>query len=157
SSLSFERAQLLGVRTRRQQPMRDEKIITGLNGLVIAALAQSAEILKQPDFLTWARMAGERIWALTFDPTTGALQHEIFGGHAQTDGYLQDYAMLGDGFISLFDATKEEIWRDRAAALANALVDRFGHADGTLSTTLDEKNLLIPIGDGEDNEVPSGT
>jgi uncharacterized protein len=157
SSLAPERAQLLSARGRREQPARDEKIITGLNGLAVAALAQSAGILKQPDFLTWARMAAERLWALAYNPKTGALQHEIFAGHAQTDGYLQDYAILGDGFMSLFDVTKEEIWRDRAAVLANALVGRFAHADGTLSNTLDEKNLLIPLGDGEDSEVPSGT
>ena len=157
SSLAAERAQLLGVRMRREQPARDDKIITGLNGLTVAALAESAGILKQPDFLTSARMAAERIWALAYDPKTGALQHEIFRGHAQTDGYLQDYAMLSGSFMALFDATKEEVWRDRAAALANALIDRFVHPDGTLSTTLDEKNLLTPIGDGEDSEVPSGT
>ena len=157
SSLAPERTRLLDARARRKQPASDEKIITGLNGLVIAALAQSAEILKQPDFLTWARMAAERLWALAYDPKTGALHHQIFRGHAQTDGYLQDYAMLGGGFMSLFDATKEEIWRERAAALANSLIDRFAHPDGALSTTLDEKNLLIPIGDSEDGDVPSGT
>ena len=108
-------------------------------------------------FASEADSGAERVWALAYDPKTGALQHEIFRGHSQTDGYLQDYAMLGAGFMSLFDATKEEIWRDRAASLADGLLDRFAHPDGALSTTLDEKNLLIPLGDGEDNEVPSGT
>jgi uncharacterized protein YyaL (SSP411 family) len=84
--------------------------------------------LQRPDFLAWARRAAERLWALAYDPKTGALQHEIFRGHAQTDGYLQDYAMLGDGFIALFDTTKEEVWRDRAAALANSVLDRFCQA-----------------------------
>src|SRR5260370_2298275 len=106
SSLAPERAQLLSARARRQQPARDDKIITGLNGLVIAALAQSAEILKRPDFLTWARMAAERLWALAYDPKTGALQHEIFRCHAQTDGFLQDYAMLGAAFLSRFLSPK---------------------------------------------------
>jgi uncharacterized protein YyaL (SSP411 family) len=157
ASLAPERAKLLTARLKRQQPARDEKIVTALNGLTIAALAKSSPILQQPEFLTWARMAGERIWALAYDPKTGALQHEIFLGHAQTDGYLQDYAMLGDGFMALFDATKEAVWRDRAAVLTDSLLDRFAHADGALSTTMDEKNLLIPVGDSEDNDVPSGT
>jgi uncharacterized protein YyaL (SSP411 family) len=157
SSLAPERAELLSARGRREQPARDEKIITGLNGLAIAALAESAAILKQPDFLTWARMAAERLWALAYDAQTGALQHEVYHGHAQTNGYLQDYAMLGDAFMALFDATQEGIWRDRAAAIADGLLGRFAHPDGALSTTLDEKNLLIPISDGEDSDVPSGT
>ncbi len=157
SALAPDRALLLAARARRQQPARDEKIITGLNGLVIAALARSSETLQQPDFLAWARMAAERLWALAYDPKTGALQHEIFRGHAQTGGYVADYAMLGDGFAALFDVTKKPVWRDRAAALADSLLSRFAHPDGALSASPDEKNLLIPIADGEDSDVPSGT
>jgi uncharacterized protein YyaL (SSP411 family) len=157
ASLSSPRAQLLANRLQRQQPARDEKILTGLGGLAIIALAYSSDILQQPEFLTAARMAAERIWALAYDPATRKLKHEIFGGHAQTDGYLQDYAMLGDGFMSLYDVTKEDVWRDRAAMLATALLQQFAHPDGALSTTLDEKNLLIPVGDSEDSDVPSGT
>jgi uncharacterized protein YyaL (SSP411 family) len=157
SSLAAERRTLLEVRARRPQPARDEKMITGLNGLVIGALAKSSQIVQQPEFLTWARMAGERIWALAYDPKTGTLRDEIFHGHAQTDAYLQDYAMLGEGFMALFDATKETVWRDRAAALADSILARFAHPNGALSTTPDEKNLLIPVEDGEDSDVPSGT
>ena len=157
SSLEPERALLLTARGRRQQPARDEKMIIGLNGLVIAALARSGEILKEADFLTWARMAAERLWALAYKPETGTLQHEIFRGHAQISGYLADYAMLGDGFMALFDATNEAVWRDRAAALADSLLDRFSQPDGALSVSPDEKNLLIPIVDSEDSEVPYGT
>src|SRR5229473_29054 len=157
ASLGAARAQLLATRLRRQQPARDEKLLTGLGGLAIGALAYSSDILQQPEFLTSARMAAERIWTLAYDPAARTLKHEIFAGHAQTDGYLQDYAMLGNGFMSLYDVTKEDIWRDRAAMLATALLQQFAHPDGALSTTLDEKNLLIPAGDSEDSDVPSGT
>jgi uncharacterized protein len=157
ASLAAERQELLVARMRRQQPARDEKIITGLNGLAIGAFARSGKLLQQLAFVTSARMAAERIWALAYNPRTGVLEHEIFRGHAQTDGYLQDYAMLGDGFMSLFDATQEEVWRDRAAALADGLLARFARPDGALWTTTDDKNLLIPVEDSEDSDVPSGT
>jgi uncharacterized protein YyaL (SSP411 family) len=156
SSLVAERRRLLEVRARRPQPARDEKMITGLNGLVIAALARSAAILEQPDFLTWARMAAERLWALAYDPKTGLLRHEVFRGQAQIDGFLADYAMLGDAFMALSEATKEAVWRDRAAALADSLVRRFARSDGALSDSPDEKNLLVPVADREDSEVPAG-
>jgi uncharacterized protein YyaL (SSP411 family) len=155
--LGAARAQLLATRLQRQQPARDEKILTGLGGLTIGALAYSSDILQQPEFLTSARMAAERIWALAYDPAARTIKHEIFDGHAQTDGYLQDYALLGNGFMSLYDVTREDIWRDRATMLATALLQQFAHPDGALSTTLDEKNLLIPVGDSEDSDVPSGT
>src|SRR5262249_4810504 len=121
ASLSAPRAQLLANRLQRQQPARDEKILTGLGGLALGALAYSSGILQQPEFMTSARMAAERIWTLAYDSAARMLKHEIFAGHAQTDGYLQDYAMLGGGFMSLYDVTKEDIWRDRAAMLATEL------------------------------------
>jgi hypothetical protein len=157
ASLGAARAQLLARRQQREQPARDEKILTGLGGLTIGALAESSDMLQQPELLTSARAAAETIWTLAYDPAARMLKHEIFAGHAQTDGYLQDYAMLGNGFMSLYDVTRENIWRDRAAMLATALLQQFAHPDGALSTTLDEKNLLIPVGDSEDSDVPSGT
>src|SRR5262249_19583880 len=111
------RQKLLAARTRRLQPARDEKIVVGLNGLTIGALAESSKILMQPEYLSWARRAAERIWILAWDPKTGALQHEIFEGHPQTPGYLDDYALLGDGFMAMYDVTGERIWKQRAMML----------------------------------------
>lgn len=44
TSLAPERAKFLAAHLKRHQPARDEKIITGLNGLTCAALAQSSRI-----------------------------------------------------------------------------------------------------------------
>jgi uncharacterized protein YyaL (SSP411 family) len=156
SSLAAERGRLLEVRAGRPQPARDDKMIVGVNGLAIAALARSGRILSQPDFLTWARMAAERLWALAYQPNPGLLRHEIFHGEAQIDGFLADYAMLGGAFMALFEATKEPVWRDRAAALADSLTRRFARPDGALSDSADQKNLLMPIADSGDSEIPSG-
>jgi uncharacterized protein YyaL (SSP411 family) len=156
SSFAAERRRLLEVRARRPQPARDEKMITGLNGLAIAALAETGKILEQADFVTAARMAAERVWALAYDPESGLLRHEIFRGQAQVDGFLADYAMLDDGFMALFEATKEPVWRDRAAALADALIGQFARPGGALSDLPDEKNLLVPVADSGDSDVPSG-
>src|SRR5713226_8950818 len=115
------RQKLLTARNRRQQPARDEKIVIGLNGLTIGALALSSKILSQPEYVSWARRAAERIWILAWDPKTGALQHEIFEGHALTLGYLDDYALLGDGFMAMYDVTGEPIWEQRAIMLADSM------------------------------------
>jgi hypothetical protein len=53
--------------------------------------------------------------------------------------------------------TGVSIWRDRAALLANSILDRFARSDGSFSTTPNEKDLLIPIADDADMETPSGT
>src|SRR5258708_4463372 len=115
---------------QRAQPARDEKIVISLNGLAIAALAESSQVLHDPQLLNWALKAAERIWALAYDQRTGLLEHEIYRGQVQTSGFLQDYASLGAAFMSLADVTGEGIWRDRARLLANSILDRFVRADG---------------------------
>jgi len=151
------RKKLLAARNHRPQPWRDEKIISGLNGLTIEGLAVSSRILNRPDYLVAAKRAAERIWSAAYNTKTGELKHELFNGQAQTDGYLDDYALLGRGYLALFEASGESVWRDRAVNLAENMLKRFQRADGTLATTTDEKKLLIALPDDGDNVVPSGT
>jgi len=150
------RQRLLTARNRRPQPARDEKIVVGLNGLTIEALAESSKILNQPEYVSWARRAAERIWSLAWDPRTGTLQHEIFEGHAQTPGYLDDYALLGDGFIAMYEVIREPIWEQRAMTLADSMLSRFGRENGAFVSS-QKNNLLMPVEDTGDDVYPSGT
>jgi uncharacterized protein YyaL (SSP411 family) len=150
------RQKILAARTRRLQPARDEKIVVGLNGVTIGALAESSKILMQPEYLSWARRAAERIWILAWDPKTGALQHEIFEGHPQTPGYLDDYALLGDGLMAMYDVTGERIWKQRAMMLADAMLTRFARKNSAFVSS-QRNDLLIPMEDNEDDVYPSGT
>ena len=151
------RKKLLEARNRRPQPLRDEKIVAGLNGLAIEGLTVSGRILHKPEYIAAAKQTAERIWVTAYSAKTVELKHEIFKGHAQTDGYLDDYAFLGRGYMALYEATKEEVWRNRAISLADSMLKRFTRADGTLATTTAEKDLLIIPPDDGDNVVPSGT
>ncbi len=157
SEFAADRARLMAAREKRRQPARDEKMVISLNGLSIAALAESGQTLGEPEFVNWAKMAAERIWSLAYEQKTGALKHEIFHDAAQTDGFLQDYASLGASFMTLFEVTGDKIWQNRAAGLADSMLDRFSRPDGSFSTTPNEKDLLIPITDEGDMEMPSGT
>lgn len=152
-----DRARLLAVRAQRPQPARDEKILSGLNGLAIGALAQSGQLLQQPQYIVMARLSAQRIWSLAYDPRRHSLQHEIFEGRAQTAGFLQDYALLGTGLLQLAQATGDDIWRQRARMLADDMLHRFARTDGSLSGTADEATLLVPIADDGDTDIPSGT
>jgi uncharacterized protein YyaL (SSP411 family) len=110
--------------------------VISLNGLAIAALAESSRVLYDPQSLNWAQRATDRIWALAYDQRTGLLKHESFRGKAVTGA---------------------ADWRNRAATLANNILDRFARTNGSFSTTSDQRDLLIPITDDGDMETPSGT
>lgn len=157
SALASARAKLLAARDRRPQPLRDEKIIVGLNGLAIEALAQSASVFQTPSDLALARSAAERIWTQAFDARRHRLQHEIFKERAQGEAYLDDYAFLGRGYLALYAATQESLWRQRAEILTQIMMRHFMRRDGTVLTTLNDKELLISPRDNGDNFYPSGT
>lgn len=57
----------------------------------------------------------------------------------------------------LASVTGDKIWRERAAVLAGAILDRFVREDGSFSMTPDRGELLIPVTDEGDSDVPSGT
>ena len=59
--------------------------------------------------------------------------------------------------MSLYDATQEAVWRQRAVALADAIVRHFLRDNGRLSTSPNEKELLIVPEDHGDDVYGSGT
>jgi uncharacterized protein len=157
SSLRAERDELLVVRNRRKQPLRDEKIIIAQNGLAIEAFAEAGRLLGRPDYVAAARRSADYLWTVAFDTGRQSLKHEVFRGRALTEGYLDDYALLARGYMALYAATGEPVWLGRAQSLADAMLKRFAQADGTFFTSTSRADLLIaPIDDG-DTAYPSGT
>jgi uncharacterized protein YyaL (SSP411 family) len=151
------RAKLLEVREERRQPFRDEKIIVALNGLAITGLAHAGKALGEAEWVASARRAGEFLWQHAFDETSGRLRHHIFQGDAAGEGFLNDYAMLGLGFLALGEATGDQVWFLRSQALASAMMTRFMRPDGLLVTSTADANLIGPATDLDDHEMPSGT
>ena len=156
-SLAPARAKLFALRETRVQPARDEKLIVSQNGLAIDALARSGKILGKPEYVSAARRAAQRVWILAYDARNRVLHHEAYRGTARGDGFLDDYALLGLGFLSLADATGEVIWRRRAAQLADDALNGFARSDASFATTKAEKDLVIAPEDAGDIVTPSGT
>jgi uncharacterized protein len=151
------RAKLLEVRDRRPQPARDDKIVVAFNGLAIAGLARAGKIFGEPLWIASARRAGEFLWRHAFDEKSGRLLHHVFQGEAVGEGFLDDYAMLGLGFLALGETAGEPVWQSRAHALGSAIVARFIKSDGPVVTSTADANLILPAIDLDDHEMPSGT
>jgi uncharacterized protein len=151
------RQQLLAARTKRAQPLRDEKLNTDLNGLAIAAFVVAGQVLQEPRYLEQAKRAAERIWAHAYDPATGRLMHQLFRDRTQTAGFLADYALFGRALMALYRATGDQMWHARAASLGDGLIKGFLAANGALVMTAGEHDLLIPVESGGDRVYPSGT
>jgi uncharacterized protein YyaL (SSP411 family) len=151
------RAKLLEVRDRRKQPLRDEKIVIGLNGLAIATLARAGRVFDTTAWVSAAKSAAGFLWARAFDEAAGRLRHHLYRGEPRGEGFLDDYAQLALGFMALGEASEEPIWLTRASALADAMVKRFVRVDGFIVTNVGDATLIVPPVDLQDHDTPSGT
>ena len=162
-SLERSRAALLAARHRRPQPNRDDKVLSGWNGLAIAALAEAAVALRAAGDETSAERYRRAAIAAAGDcvdhllTADGRLGRSWKDGRVTGSGVLEDYACLADGLLALYAATFDERWFRAARGLADAILDRFADPAGGFFDTADDHEVLITRPkDLQDNAVPSG-
>jgi uncharacterized protein len=155
--LAESRAKLLAVRDRRVRPGKDDKVLVSWNALMIDALARAGVILPEPEYLIAAENAANFILQ-HLSRKDGRLLHTWRGGQAKLDGYLDDYSYLINAFVTLYEATFNELWIDEAARLADFLLKHFEDRQrgGFFFTADDHEQLIARNKDLHDASVPSG-
>ncbi len=149
------RRRLLEVRSRRVYPLRDDKIITSWNGLMIETYAYAYRVLKDQAYLRTAEAAAEFVLEHMRRPD-GGFYRVYRNGIAKYPAYLEDYAFLSRGFLGLHRAGKEERWLSASKAVADQMLRRFWDADGGgFYYTEGGADLLVRIKDGQDSALPS--
>src|SRR5690606_11802247 len=136
--LETARGDLRTARDARERPGRDDKVLTGWNGLMIGALAKAGRLLDAPELVARARRCADMLLAKarredgglwrrgSFHGENGATGSGAFG----IDAFLGDYACLARGLIALYQATFEERYLAEARALAAYALAHFGEASG---------------------------
>ncbi len=116
-------------REKRPHPLRDEKIITAWNGMMISALAQAGDLLKNSVYLDAAKRAAEFIWDDNWRHEEGLWRIHL-DGRSSVVGRQEDYAYFAEGMLHLFDATGERLWLDRAKMATDAMLKQFWDEEG---------------------------
>lgn len=133
-----------------EPPSVDGKVITGWNGLAIAALARAGTALDRPEWIVAAADAAEFVLRVNRD-ADGALVRTSLGGVAsQAVATAADLGLLADGLFALAAATGESSW----AVEARSVLDR-------ALAGLDGDPVLAAHGiasspDQTDGDLPSG-
>ena len=157
AEMAEARQQLLTERSKRIRPGKDDKVLVSWNGLMIDAMARAGAALHEPRYTGAAVRAAEFILREMRD-ANGRLLHSWRGGQARFQAYLDDYACLANGLLSLYEATGDEHWIEAATSLADEMLARFaGHESGRLYYTADDHEQLITrAADLFDSATPSG-
>jgi uncharacterized protein len=147
------RERLLAVRAEREQPLRDDKVVTAWNGLALAAFAEASWRLERPDYLDVALALARFL----LDDMTGseALLYRTYrDGSAKIDGYLEDYADVAHGLVELHWATGDLRWLREARRVA-AAADRFWDEERG-GFFVDDHGLVARRKEFDDHPTPSG-
>ncbi len=156
AELADAREKLLQHRSARPRPHRDDKIITGWNGLMISAMAYGGAVLGESRYVTAAEKAAR--FVLEALRVEGRLMRYFRAGRAVEKGFLDDYAYLIGGLIDLYQATFDARWLREAANLADGMIDLFGdnQSGGFFLAAGDGQPLIVREKPFYDGAVPSG-
>jgi uncharacterized protein YyaL (SSP411 family) len=155
--LERAREKLLAARGERVRPLKDDKVLTDWNGLMIAALARAGAAFDEPRYVAAARAAADFALA-ELRGDDGRLLKRWRAGEAAFAGTLDDHAFLVWGLIELHQAAFEP--RDLAVALELDAVMRAHFTDaehgGFFTTADDAEELLFRHKSVYDGALPSG-
>jgi uncharacterized protein YyaL (SSP411 family) len=133
---------LLDKRSDRVRPTRDEKILTGWNGLMIRGMAIAARALERPDLAASAHRAVEFVRANLWQDDR--LLAVCTDGRAHLPAYLDDYAYLADGLLELLQTDWRTTYLEWAIQLADGLLAHFeDKRDGGFFFTADDHERLV--------------
>jgi hypothetical protein len=148
---------LFAAREKRIRPLRDDKVVTDWNGLMIAALAYAGNVTNTPSYIQAAESAMQFILdRMLIDEQR--LCHHYREGEAAIDGTLEDYAFVIWGLLELYEATFKNSYLLRAIGFTEHVIGHFCDTlTGGFYFTADySEELITRQKEVYDGAIPSG-
>ena len=150
------RSKLLAARNTRPRPELDDKVLTDWNGLMIAALAKSAQVLDLPEYGSAAKHAAQFILH-NLRSQDGKLMHRWRNGTAGLTATAADYAFMIWGLLELYGWDFDPKWVEHALDLNDVLIENYWDEKlgGFYLTPENKKSMLPRIKESVDSALPS--
>ncbi len=157
SILQSSRERLFLARDKRIHPLKDDKILTSWNGLMIAALLKGYRALGEQVYLIAAQKALAFLLS-TLQVNEGRLLRRYREGEAALPGYLDDYAFLSWALVEAYEATFDPAYLEQAMALTHSMLELFWDQEngGFFFTGRENESLITRSKDVQDGALPSG-
>jgi hypothetical protein len=157
--LAQSREKLFVIRAQRQRPHLDDKIISSWNGLMISAYARAAQVLDDPRYLEIATRSAKFVGAKLYDPSRKILYRSYRNGRSNVEGFADDYAMVIQGLLDLYEASFDVEWLKLAMRLQETQ-DRLFFDEkngGYFSNSGQDKNVFVRMKDDNDGAEPAAS
>lgn len=150
------REKLFNHRKQRAAPLKDDKILTDWNGLMIAALAQGARVLGMDAYADAAQKAVSFVQSRLTD-ANGRLLHRYRDGQAAIAAQAGDYAFVVQGLVELYRTTFRTDLLEYAIGLQTEMDAGFWDDDqgGYFLTTAENQELPVRPKELYDGAMPS--
>jgi len=151
-----ELKQLHEIRDKRKRPFKDDKILTGWNGLAIAAFARASKVLNEDKYYSIAEKAFNFIDA-NLKNQDGSLLERYRDNQADHPAQAEAYSFLIFGLIELYQARYNPKFIREAINLNEIILNKFwDEKSGGLFVTMKDQNDL-PFNKKEiyDGAIPS--
>lgn len=146
--------QILNYRKKRVAPLKDDKILTSSNGLLIAALSFAGRLLDEPKWVAQAEKTADFILNKLF--LNDRLMSRYKEGETAFKGTLEDYAYLLWGLSELYDSTLNFKWLDIQIKLAKNAIKLFSDGSGGFYLTANDSDQLpVRLKKYFDGPIPS--
>ncbi len=150
-----QRDKLWQVREKRIHPLKDDKILSGWNGLMIYTLAEAGKVFQYEPYLKAALKAARFIKKYLWQDQE--LLRRWRDGQAMFAGSLDEYAFMIRGILSLFEANAGIEWLEWAMEMTQKLKELYKEEEGAFyQTDGSDKNLILRRCQFSDGAEPSG-
>jgi uncharacterized protein len=157
--LKQSRDKLFAIRAKRPRPHLDDKIIAAWNGLMISAYARGAQVLDDSRYLEIATRAANFVRANLYEEKSKLLYRSYREGRSNIEGFADDYALVIQGLLDLYEASFDVEWLKFAIQLQE-IQDRLFFDEkngGYFSNSGRDKNVFVRMKDDNDGAEPAAS
>ncbi len=147
---------LLAQRAKRIRPSTDDKVLTSWNALMLKGYVDAYLALGNEDYME-AALQNARFLEKNMMQKDGSLLRNYRNGDADIHAFLDDYSLLADAYIKLYEATFDIHWLERAKELADYTVKHFRNNQSGMFyyTSNDSETLIARKMEIADNVIPA--
>jgi uncharacterized protein len=154
--LNQAKQKLLAEREKRERPSTDDKILTSWNALMLKGLVDAYTAFGENKFLNLA-LKNANFLSGNMLQSDGNLFRNYKNNKASITAFLDDYALLADAFIRLYEIKFDENWLSHSQKLIDYVIQNFYDEKDQLFyyTSNKGEKLVARKKEISDNVIPS--
>ena len=146
---------LLNARNKRIKPTTDQKILTAWNALLLQSFVDAYKVFGDNKLKAKAIECAETIKKKAIS-NTGEITRSVTTTDKNIKGYLEDYVLLAQSFISLYEISLDEKWLQEAKKITETTFTNFfntendffnytaKNSDQLISNNFEIEDIVIP-------------